>query len=173
MLSERKSARTEFAWRDCVKKPKKTPHACEKPGRAAGLCGECFSCSECLTQGGRPDTMSQSKRKAWDATMQASGHAPTRKTTKRASGDLSSNLRATASLFYDVELCTFTSPSRAPQQSPGNTNARFCVVAVSPGLTPSHGEEKLERLFANMCEQQGCTESLPFSLPPRSPPLAA
>ncbi|CAN0363103.1 unnamed protein product [Pylaiella littoralis] len=30
--------------------------------------------------------MSQSKRKAWDATMQAGGHAPTRKTTKRASG---------------------------------------------------------------------------------------
>eukprot|EP00752_Nemacystus_decipiens_P011038 g9807.t1 len=30
--------------------------------------------------------MSQSKRKAWDATMQASGHAPTRKSTKRASG---------------------------------------------------------------------------------------
>lgn len=33
------------------------------------------------------DAMSQSKRKAWDATMQASGHVPTRKTTKRASGD--------------------------------------------------------------------------------------
>lgn len=32
--------------------------------------------------------MSQSKRKAWDATMQASGHAPTRKSTKRASGKL-------------------------------------------------------------------------------------
>ncbi|CAN0245737.1 unnamed protein product [Ectocarpus sp. 12 AP-2014] len=30
--------------------------------------------------------MSQSKRKAWDATVQASGHVPTRTKTKRASG---------------------------------------------------------------------------------------
>ncbi len=153
MLSERKSARTEFAWRDCAKKPQKRLTR-KKPGRAAGLCGVCFSfsCSECLAQGGRPDTMSQSKRKAWDATMQASGHAPTRKTTKRASGDLSSNLRATAKLVYFTMLSCVPLPARVVHHSRAReTQTHASVLLPCPLVLLRHTEKKSWSACSQTC----------------------
>lgn len=55
--------------------------------------------------------MSLSKRKAWDATMQASGHVPTRKTTKRASGEASLDAALTKATDSHVQHCEYVEGS--------------------------------------------------------------